>query len=790
VTRQRPLILAAEAGLTAVTLAAVLGMSRLFETGGWLGPLAANALAAHIVVALARRRGLSLPTTGALMVVGAAVVATWASYWSTTAFGIPTGDTWSAMQLDLDRAWSLYQSVVAPAPVERGFVLASSVAIWFIAYVADWAAFRLWVPFEATLPAGTLFLFTALLGAERGRGWAVGLYAAAMLGFLLLHRMARQDGTSHWVADRNAQGHRSLLVAGASLGLVAVITGSVLGPSVPGAHSPGVIDPRSLREGDQSRRTISPLVDIRSRLVDQSIVEVFQVRSPQASYWRLTSLERFDGTIWSSSGTYGNADGTLPEAVSTTLSSETFDQSFTIKSLAAIWLPSAYEPRAIDTGGLDVLYEEDSATLIVDKGVESSDGLVYKVTSASPRITPADLAGASSEVPEAIRDRFLGLPDDFNPSIRQLAEELTAGTSTPYDAALALQNHLRSFTYDLEVLPGHSDDVLAQFLFVTKRGYCEQFAGAFAAMARSIGLPARVAVGFTPGEPDPLDPTLFHVRGEHAHAWPEVFLAGAGWVSFEPTPGRGQPFAESYTGVPQAQVTPGRPGESTAIPTTTTAPGSPAIPDPTSDPRVRDNELGTNAGNPNSTTDKAPVPIRFLVRPLRQAAPIVGIAVLVYVILFPLGLVIRRRLRRRRATTPAERIALAWTEVTEEAGLVGYQEVSSDTFDERARRLATYLSDDESIAHTDRLARRLEASTYSAEGADDLDAELAEESGAELCASARAAATRAARARRWLDPRPWLRRWGSRQLRHRRITTTVRADLEAERELVGSGDRR
>src|SRR5690606_19777157 len=101
---------------------------------------------------------------------------------------------------------------------------------------------------------------------------------------------------------------------------------------------------------------------------------------------------------------------------------------------------------------------------------------------------------------------------------------------------------------------------------------CEQFAGAFAAMARSIGLPARVAVGFTQGETDPAEDGLYVVRGEHAHAWPEVYLAGAGWVAFEPTPGRGMPFAESYTGVEPAQAAPGSPAESESVTTTTTAP--------------------------------------------------------------------------------------------------------------------------------------------------------------------------------------------------------------------------
>ena len=71
-------------------------------------------------------------------------------------------------------------------------------------------------------------------------------------------------------------------------------------------------------------------------------------------------------------------------------------------------------------------------------------------------------------------------------------------------------------------------------------------------MARSIGLPARVAVGFTPGDVDPADPTLYHVKGKHAHAWPEVYLNGYGWVLFEPTPSRGAPNA-GYTGVTEAQ---------------------------------------------------------------------------------------------------------------------------------------------------------------------------------------------------------------------------------------------
>lgn len=789
-SRTRVLALAAEVGLAAVTLAAVLGMGRLFADGGWLGPLAISAAAAHTTAAATRRRGLSLASSAAVMLVGAALVTSWTSYWSTTAVGIPTGDTWSTMRADLSDAWLLYQDVVAPAPVAVGFVVASSLAIWFIAYVADWAAFRLWVPFEATLPAGTLFLFTALLGTERGRGWAIGLFAGSILAFLLVHRMSRQDATSHWVAERGGPGQRSLLAVGAALGTFAVLTGTIVGPAVPGADAPGVIDPRSLREGDDSRVTISPLVDIQSRLVNQSALEVFQVRSPQPAYWRLTSLERFDGRIWSSRGSYDDASGELPTSMGTSAAVEDFEQIFDIRALAAIWLPSAYQPRSLDADGVDVLYEKDSSTLIVDRSAENSDGFVYSVTSSAPRITAADLAGSSGEVPAAIRDRYLTLPDGFSPAVVQLANEITAAAATPYEAALALQDHLRAFTYDLEVQSGHRSDLLERFLFETQRGYCEQFAGAYAAMARAIGLPARVAVGFTQGVVDPADPTLFHVRGEHAHAWPEVFLAGAGWVSFEPTPGRGQPFAEDYTGVPVAQASTSAPGVATTAPPTTTAAPDATIPSDASRPNRLD-ELDTTGGSgaDGEATPERSLPSRFVIDPLRRLVPIAVLALMAYLLAVPTAHALRQRLRRRRATTPAERIGLAWTEAAEAAELVGYRTVPSDTFGERAQRLAAHLPPDAAPTVLS-LARRLEAASYAPQPPDELDAELAEEASAVIAETARAAAGWRARVGRWLDARPWVRRWRVGQLRHRQITTTVRSDHEGHRELVGSGETR
>lgn len=780
----RELSFATEAALALVTLAGVLGMARLFEGGGWLGPLALNAVLAHVVASALRRRGLSLAVAAAATSLAAFVSISWISYRATTVLGIPAGGTWAQMSSDLGGAWSLYQDVVAPAPVEPGFVLASAIAVWIIGFVADWAAFRLWVPFEATLPAGTLFLFTALLGTDRGRGWAVAAFAGSVLVFVLLHRLARQDGTSHWVADRRTSGHRSLLGAGAGLAVVAVVAGSVLGPSVPGADSVGVLDPRNLREGEGSRVTISPLVDIRTRLVDQADVEVFTVRSPVPSYWRLTSLERFDGRIWSSSGSFGRADGELPRAVDDDVAAATFEQTFTIGALSAIWLPSAYEPRALVTDGLPVRYDEQSATLIVDNDVPTSDGLVYEVTSASPRLDPALLA-AAGEVPDDIRDRYLALPEDFSPAVVERARQVTETATNPYEQARQLQDYLRGFEYDLEIGPGHDDNALETFLFETQRGYCEQFAGAFAAMARVLGLPSRVAVGFTQGEPDPVQPDLYRVRGEHAHAWPEVYLSGAGWVAFEPTPGRGMPFAEAYTGVAPAQATTSDPGSATTSPPTIPEDTRPTTPGGAA-PRDPDAGLDTGAPDPqgaDAASGGTSAAERYLLGPAKVVVPAAGAALAAYLILVPLGLLARRALRRRRAADPAERIEVAWAEIVEEAGVLGYQETRSDTLRERAEALGQLVPAGAGEAAL--LAGHLEVSRYAPAGADDGAVDEVLAARLRFAQASRAATPAKARLRRHLDLGPLVRTWrDERASGQRRITTTARGDMEAERALV------
>ena len=184
-----------------------------------------------------------------------------------------------------------------------------------------------------------------------------------------------------------------------------------------------------------------------------------------------------------------------------------------------------------------------------------------------PRLNPDDLSVGTAGLDTEFLARFTRLPETTRPIARRFAAEAVGGATDAYGQALALQNWFRThFRYSLDVRPGHGTQALAAFLdpLGSRSGYCEQFAGAYAALARSLGLPSRVAVGFTPGEQAEDEPGTYIVRGANAHAWPEVYFAGVGWVPFEPTPGRGAPGAEAYTHVAPAQAD----EDETVVPTT------------------------------------------------------------------------------------------------------------------------------------------------------------------------------------------------------------------------------
>ena len=690
-TRRRDhLLLANEVALALVTVTAVVGMHRLFLDGSYRGPLVAAAIVAHATVAGLRRARVHLVPAALLTVAAAAIFIAWTRFPDTTRWLLPTGDTLSQAGDDIQAAWKLFGKVKAPAPVENGFLAVSVAAVWLIAFVADWAAFRVMATFEALLPATTLFVFSAALGGSGSPVAGAALFAGAALLFVLLQRTYNQERTSRWASRHGAQGRWSLLGTGALLTSLAVVAGAIAGPQLPGADDDALLAWRDINRDKPTRVVPSPMVSLQTKQVEQQEIELFTVTSPRPEYWRLTALEQFDGEMWKSAYSTDDADGQLPRSLDVATDAETVTQRFDITQLASVWLPAAFEPQAIDTGSDDQPADFDprSSTLMVDREVATSDGFSYEVTSAVPEPRRELLRTASTEVPDEIDEVFTQLPDDFPDRVTGLAQEVTLGADTTYDKALALQDYLRSFTYDLNVGPGHGNDALETFLFGSQRGYCEQFAGSFAAMARALDIPARVAVGFTPGVRDSGDPNLYRVRGVHAHAWPEVYLGEYGWIRFEPTPTRGPPGAGEYLGLPEQQA------DATGDGTT----GAP--PDPNDDGLGSETddvvtggeipELGPGGelggGGTGALEDTPLIP-----EPVANALKLIGAAALAYVVLVPLALVAQRVARRRRASSPADKVRLAWQSATERAAYAGVALAPSLTISETAARLAVAL---------------------------------------------------------------------------------------------------
>ena len=170
-------------------------------------------------------------------------------------------------------------------------------------------------------------------------------------------------------------------------------------------------------------------------------------------------------------------------------------------------------------------------------------GSEYTITSRISSATPEELRGAGTDYPGWVTDTYLQIPASLPQRVRDLARELTAGASTPFDKAIALQDYLKSFPYDQKIPPPPFDsDGVDHFLFTTQRGYSDYFGSALTVLLRSIDVPARLVAGYAPGDWDP-DQKAIVVRDLHSHAWTEVYFPGYGWVEFEPTPGRTLPQA-------------------------------------------------------------------------------------------------------------------------------------------------------------------------------------------------------------------------------------------------------
>jgi hypothetical protein len=529
--------------ISAIAIATAFAFGRVYAGHGSTWRLMGVALASGAIACALERRNLLLATLASCVLLGITVGLM--VFPRTTWHGLPTLET---LRHTLDASGLIGEQArlqVAPTAPLKPLLLAGIVAIWAAMFSCHALAFRAGSPLLSLLPPIALLAFADTVLEELIKP----IYGVAFLGAALMvvfaDALRRVQGWGPvWVGP----GSRARLSATASRGarrvaLASVATAALVPILVPGFGSKAIFDISSTASGDRVR--IDPLVSIKASLTRKDPVEVFQVTSTAPSYWRMLSLPDFDGVTWRPDNTVVG----IPVSPETSLSPEalgsgSIEQTFQVSSdLDLPWLPVAYPPRSVEVPGISVNFDAETGTAILDGRLDA--GMVYLASSVSVKPTPEQLA---STVFPLVPSRYTSLPDDLPTGIREIALEWTAGTTNDYERVLAIQDHLSDtslFTYSEDVPARDDNFTLLDFLTRTRTGFCQQFASAMGVMLRSIGIPARLAEGFTPGTFDP-DTQTRHVTTKEAHAWVEVLFPTYGWLSFEPTPGRSNPVAMGY----------------------------------------------------------------------------------------------------------------------------------------------------------------------------------------------------------------------------------------------------
>ncbi|HJW75654.1 MAG TPA: transglutaminase-like domain-containing protein [Thermoleophilia bacterium] len=441
-----------------------------------------------------------------------------------------------------------------------------SFVVYLIVALAAFAALSL----RKALPAVVLLL--ALLGFgltidDAGRVVWLPLAFLLLAGCLLM--LARSLEREQWKPVDSLAGVATTLVA-AFLGLF------LLGATSAAASQPWQ-DWRTwggpISTHVSTNAAFNWLEDYPSLLDPENDVKVMRVRSPIASYWRANALDYFTGTNWFGDGSSrigltaqldsGFFRYSIPD-VSPAPPGRLVTQEFEIRSLFTDYFFAGGVARTLIVGR-DLPVTINNAQGL---GVEGFMGpkLDYVVTAVVPQVKPAGLVGRGRDYPgDVLPDIALPFPtlpeagagatgdeakwrdamsqrrgDPAWLGLYRLNGAIVGQASDPYEVALRVEKYLRQhYTYSLDTKSTPLVSPYAEFLFKTRVGFCQHFAGAMAALMRFNGVPARVALGFATGDRD--RDGRFVVSRTDAHAWVEVYFPQVGWVPFDPTPGRSIP---------------------------------------------------------------------------------------------------------------------------------------------------------------------------------------------------------------------------------------------------------
>lgn len=277
---------------------------------------------------------------------------------------------------------------------------------------------------------------------------------------------------------------------------------------------------------------------------NQGTKTVFRVTPPTLDipryYWQMRVYDTYEQGTWGNSHKnwsrgFTPNDDNLPLSLS---KANVASFKFRWEGDASTLLAAPSQPVWVSLSGT-IQYEDtepgqiDLTSWRIDPYLQS--GMDYTARAALLSPTVAALRNTDAQVPQWVAERYLQTPEDLPKDVRELARSLTANQPTQYDKVNAVTAYLRrEIKYSPEIAPPPSGiDPLDWFLFTWKSGYCNYYATAEVLMLRSVGIPARMVVGYAEGQREP--DGQFTVRERDSHAWPQIYFDGIGWVDFEPT---------------------------------------------------------------------------------------------------------------------------------------------------------------------------------------------------------------------------------------------------------------
>jgi len=453
------------------------------------------------------------------------------------------------------------------------FVLFLALILWLAGYLSAWCNFRRYRAWESVVPCGLVVLWNLYYASPQ-----LELYLVAYLFFALLvvihsNLQVRKREWRRARVNYNSDIGLAFLRVGVIFSFV-LITLAWLAPDAAAnqrlSQLGSYLQEPWLKVQENWSRLFSavraygktypnPFGNVLSLSGPVYLGEtaVMDVQAPMGRYWRAAVYDRYTGSGWINSDREAiklEANDALPRLPEHELRQE-ITQTITTFLPGRTLLFAAAQPRRVNLPAWAVVSyapplqpSQDTEPPVAGReGVVTPPSMLYSryrlkqgqsytVVSSISMADENSLRAAGDDYPDWVLDRYLQLPPTLPSRVRDLAEEITRDYDNAYDKATALERYLRKIKYNqLIEAPPEGQDGVDYFLFDIREGYCDYYASAMAVMARAVGIPARVAAGYSQGQYNP-DTGVFRVREKDAHAWVEIYFPRYGWVEFEPTP--------------------------------------------------------------------------------------------------------------------------------------------------------------------------------------------------------------------------------------------------------------